>query len=93
MGCRLINNIRVNFSGNNISDEELSIHLNEVQSMLKSKIAKVDVSVDSEGVDIDYIYMYPLIKRIGKREGYLFRIHGLRDALKQAEEQRRLKLN
>jgi len=61
MGCRVINNIRVNISGNNISDEELSIHLNAVQSMLKYKIAKVDIAVDSEGVDIDYIYTYPLI--------------------------------
>lgn len=86
MGCRVINNIKVNLSGNNISDEELAIHLNAVQATLKRKIAKVDVSVDSEGVDIDYIYTYPLIKNIRRIPARCY-------YAKQAEERERIKLN
>lgn len=93
MGCRFINNIRVNISGNSISDEELSIHLKTVQDMLKRKIAKVDVSVDSEGVEIDDIYAYPSAKRIGKRKGYLFRTTAQWCGAKQAEERDQFKLN
>jgi len=93
MGCKVINNIQVNISGDNISDEELSIYLNTVQTKQKRKITKANIAVDGEYVDINYTFEYVPFERIRRITGYLVGTMDKWNDAKRAEEQDRVKHN
>jgi len=90
MRCK-VNNIQVNISGDDISTEELSIYLNTVQSKQKRKIAKADISVDGEYVDISYTFEYVPFERIRRITGYLVGTMDKWNDAKRAEERDRIK--
>lgn len=93
MGCRVINNIQVNISGDNISDEELIIYLNTVQAKQNRKIIKADVAVDNEGVDVKYSLETVPFERIRRITGYLVGSTAKWNNGKRAEEKDRTKHN
>jgi len=71
MEYKAINEIQVNMSGDNMSDEELSMYLKIIQNKEKSKIIEAKVSVDSEGVDVTYTVKDIPFERIRRITGYL----------------------
>ena len=91
MGCRVINNIQVSISDDNISDEELSIYLNTVQSKQKRKIIKADVTIDSDFIDVKYKLEYVPFERIRRITGYLVGTTARWGDGKRAEEKDRVK--
>jgi len=93
MECRVINNIQVNISGDNISDEELSIYLATVQNKQKRKIITADIAVDREGVDVNYTFEEIPFERIRRITGYLVGTTARWGDAKQAELKDRVKHN
>ena len=93
MKCMVINNMQVNVSGDAISDEELSIYLNTVQSKQNRKIIRADVSVDKEGVDVNYMLERVPFERIRRITGYLVGSTVKWNNGKRAEEKDRVKHN
>ena len=93
MGCRMINKIQVNFSGNDISDEELSVYLNADQAKQKGRIIKADVCVDSDGVDLNYTLECIPFERIRRITGYLVGTTARWNDAKKAELRDRVKHN
>lgn len=91
MGCKVINNVQVNISGDIISDEELLIYLNTVQAKQKRKIVKADINVDGEYVDVNYVFEYIPFERIRRITGYLVGTTDRWNNAKQAELKDRVK--
>ncbi|MBC8015720.1 MAG: hypothetical protein H7X79_08255 [Sporomusaceae bacterium] len=85
--------MQVNVSGDAISDEELSIYLNTVQSKQNRKIIRADVSVDKEGVDVNYMLERVPFERIRRITGYLVGSTVKWNNGKRAEEKDRVKHN
>lgn len=71
MGFRIIDNVLVNISGGNISDEELSIYLSHVQKKQTYKIIKVDVAVAGEYIDVNCIFDSVPFERIPRITSYV----------------------
>lgn len=93
MRCTVINNMQVNVSGDAISDEELLIYLNAVQSKQNRKIIKANISVDREGVDVHYTLEKVPFERIRRITGYLVGSTAKWNNGKRAEEKDRVKHN
>jgi len=91
MGCKIINNIQVNISGDNMSDEELAIYLTTAQGKQQCKIIKADVKVDGEYVDITYTLEDIPFERIRRITGYLVGTMDKWNDAKRAEEKDRIK--
>jgi hypothetical protein len=91
MGHRVINDIQVTVSGDNISDEELSTYLTSLQAKEKYKIVIADVVVDSTGVDVNYKLEYVPFERIRRITGYLVGSTARWCDSKRAEEHDRVK--
>jgi len=92
MEHKIINNIQVAIRGS-ISDEELSIYLNKIQSKEKYKIIKADIAVGGEHVDVNYTLEYVPFERIRRITGYLVGTTARWGDAKQAEERDRVKHN
>jgi hypothetical protein len=91
MGHRIINDIQVTVSGDNISDEELSIYLSEHQAKYKCKIVKATVTVDGEFIDVKSTFEYVPFERIRRITGYLVGNTDRWCDAKRAEENDRVK--
>ena len=70
MGCKVINSIQIAVTGT-ISDEELAIYLDQIQSKQKRSIISATVTVDGEHVDVQYKLEPVLFERIRRITGYL----------------------
>jgi dUTPase len=77
--------------GDNISDEELSVYLKQMQSKHKRKIIKANVTVDSEYVNFNYTFEPVPFERIRRITGYLVGTTARWNDAKQAEERDRVK--
>lgn len=71
MGCKVINDIQVTIVGDEISNEELSIYLTQIQSKQKRKIIKADVTIYGEYIDVKYTLEDVPFERIRRITGYL----------------------
>jgi len=91
MECKIIDNVLVNINGDNISDEELSIYLTQVQAKQIYKIIKADVTVDGEYVDVKCIFNPVPFDRIRRITGYLVGSTDRWCDSKRAEEHDRVK--
>lgn len=66
----VINNIEVTVKGE-ITNEELSIYLTQLQAEQKRKVIKADVTVDGEYMDVKYELENIPFDRIRRITGYL----------------------
>jgi len=66
----IINNIDVTVTGQ-ISEDEVSIYLAQLQAKNKFKIIKADIKVDGEHVDVNYETECMPFDRIRRITGYL----------------------
>ncbi|MBP2628167.1 MAG: hypothetical protein H6Q68_2878 [Firmicutes bacterium] len=89
----MINNVQVTIEGNEISNEELSIYLMQIQSKQKRKIIKANVNVDGEHVDINYMLEQAPFERIRRITGYLVGTTERWNNAKQAELKDRVRHN
>lgn len=90
MEHKIINNIPVAIRGN-ISNEELSIYLSQLQAKQKYKIIKADVVVDGDHVDVKYQVERVPFERIRRITGYLVGSMSKWGDGKRAEEKDRTK--
>jgi len=90
MEHKIINNIQVTIRGN-ISNNELSVYLMQMQAKQKHKIIKADVTVDGEYIDVNYTFEYVPFERIRRITGYLVGTTARWNDAKQAEERDRIK--
>jgi len=90
MDTRIINNIEVTITGK-ITDGELAIYLDQLQSKNKFKIIKANAAVDAEGVDINYQTECVPFERIRRITGYLVGTTARWGDAKQAELKDRVK--
>ena len=67
----MINDIQVTITGDEISNEELSIYLTQMQSKQKRKMIKANVTVDNEYIDVKYTLEDVPFERIRRITGYL----------------------
>lgn len=93
MEYRVINNIEVGISGGDISNEELSVYLNQLQKKQTRKIVKADISLDGEYIDVNYKFEHVPFERIRRITGYLVGTTDRWCDSKQAEERDRVKHN
>lgn len=91
MEYRVINNIEVTTIGDAISDEELTIHLKELQGKQQHKIIKATVTVDGEYLDVNCVFEHVPFERIRRITGYLVGTTDRWCDSKQAEERDRVK--
>jgi len=70
MEVKVVNNVEVTITGQ-ISDDEISIYLDQLQDKIKFKIIKADVAVDGDHVDVQYEIEYVPFDRIRRITGYL----------------------
>lgn len=84
MECKIINGIELTVNGK-ITDEELTIYLNQLQSKGKYKIIKADVTVDGEYIDINSTIEQVPFERIRRITGYLVGTTSKWNDAKQAE--------
>lgn len=84
MESKIINDIEVRIKGQ-ISDEELSIYLGQLQSKERYKIIKADVVVDGEYIDVNSTFEYIPFERIRRITGYLVGTTARWGDAKQAE--------
>ena len=70
MEVKVVNNVEVTITGQ-ISDDEISIYLDQLQDKNKFKIIKADVAVDGEYVDVNYEIEHVPFDRIRRITGYL----------------------
>ena len=91
MGFKIIDNILVNISGDDISDDELSIYLKSVQDKQKYIIIRADVAVNGEYVDVNCIFEHVPFERIRRITGYLVGTTNKWNDAKRAEEHDRVK--
>ena len=85
-----INSIQVTVTGE-ISDEELSIYLTQIQSKQRYKIVKAAFIVDGEYIDIKYELERVPFERIRRITGYLVGTTARWSNGKRAEERDRVK--
>ena len=71
MEYKVINDIQVTIIGDEISSEELSIYLTQIQLKQKRKMIKADITVDSEYIDVKYALEDVPFERIRRITGYL----------------------
>lgn len=90
MENKIINNVEVTIRGN-ISDEELSIYLTQMQNKQRYKIIKADVTVDGEYIDVNYTFEFVPFERIRRITGYLVGTTKKWNNGKRAEERDRVK--
>lgn len=90
MDNKIINNIKVTVIGQ-ISDEELSVYLAELQAKKKFKIITADIVVDGDYVDVNYQIERVPFERIRRITGYLVGTTGRWNNAKQAELKDRIK--
>ena len=90
MECKVINGIQVNVTGE-ISDEELTVYLNQQQGKSTHKIIKATVRVDGEFIDIHSVYDMIPFDRIRRITGYLVGSTSRWNDAKRAEEKDRIK--
>jgi hypothetical protein len=81
---RVINNIEVTVSGN-ITDEELTVYLAQLQDKSKHKIVRAKVTVDGDYVDAKYMFEAVPFDRIRRITGYLVGTTARWGNAKQAE--------
>jgi len=93
MESRVVNNIEVAISGGDISNEELSVYLKQLQAKQIHKIVKADISVDDEHIDVSYKLEHIPFERIRRITGYLVGTTERWGDAKQAEERDRVKHN
>jgi len=86
----MINNVQVTIRGN-ISVEELTIYLAQMQAKHRYKIIKADVAVDGEYIDMNYKLEYVPFERIRRITGYLVGTTARWGNAKQAELKDRVK--
>ncbi|MBP2627998.1 MAG: hypothetical protein H6Q68_2709 [Firmicutes bacterium] len=70
MNVKSINNIEITVAGQ-ISEDEISTYLTQLQAKNKFKIIKADIKVDGEYVDINYQTESIPFNRIRRITGYL----------------------
>ena len=92
MEHKIINNIQVAVRGD-ISNEELSIYLLQMQSKQRYKIVKADVAVDGEYIDVNYTFEHVPFERIRRITGYLVGTTARWGDGKRAEEKDRVRHN
>jgi len=90
MVCKVINNIEISVNGD-ISDEELSVYLTQLQSKQKLKIIRADVAVDGEYIDFRFTFEIVPFERIRRITGYLVGTTDRWCDSKRAEEHDRVK--
>jgi len=81
----VVNHVQVTIEGNDISDEELTIYLTQIQSKQKRKIVKATVIVGSEYIDVNYTFEEVPFERIRRITGYLVGTTERWNNAKQAE--------
>lgn len=84
MENKIINDIEVTVKGQ-ITDEELAIYLDQLQSKEKYKIIKADVVVDGEYIEVNSTFEYVPFERIRRITGYLVGTTARWGNAKQAE--------
>lgn len=84
MESKIINDIEVTIKGQ-ITEDELSIYLNQLQSKEKYKIIKADVVVDGEYIEVNSTFEYVPFERIRRITGYLVGTTARWGNAKQAE--------
>lgn len=84
MESKIINDIEVTIKGQ-ITEEELSIYLDQLQSKEKYKIIKADVVVDGEYIEVNSTFEYVPFERIRRITGYLVGTTARWGNAKQAE--------
>lgn len=86
----IINGIEVTVTGE-ISDDELSIYITQLQGKQKRKIVKADVLVDGDYIDVNYQTEHMPFERIRRITGYLVGTTERWGDAKQAELKDRVK--
>jgi len=86
----IINNISVTITGQ-ISEDEISVYLDQLQAQNKFKIVKGDIKVDGEYVDVNYETECMPFDRIRRITGYLVGTTRRWNNAKQAELNDRVK--
>lgn len=87
----MINNIQVTITGDPISQEELSIYLDQIQTKLKRRIVTATVGVQGEFVDVRYKLLAVPFERIRRITGYLVGTTTRWNNAKISEEKDRVK--
>lgn len=87
----MVNHVQVTIEGNDISDEELTIYLTQMQSKQKRKIVKATVIVGGEYIDVNYTFEEVPFERIRRITGYLVGTTERWNNAKQAELKDRTK--
>ena len=70
MDRKVVNGVQVAVKGQ-ISEEELTIYLKQIQSKQARKIIKADITATDEYVDVNYTFEYVPFERIRRITGYL----------------------
>lgn len=91
MDPRVVDNVEVTIVGGDISNEEISIYLNQLQVKQNHKIIKADISVDGEFIDVSYKLEHAPFERIRRITGYLVGSTKRWGDSKLAEEKDRVK--
>lgn len=71
MKIKIINGIEITLTGNTISEDELTIYLNQLQAKHKPKIIKAHVDVDVDDIGVQYTLERVPFERIRRITGYL----------------------
>ncbi len=88
----VIDNIRINVTGGEISQEEMEAYVNHAKSKFSGKtVMAMDIAVDGEYVDIDYTIEPKKFERIRRITGYLVGTTDRFNDAKRDEEHDRVK--
>jgi len=86
----IINNITITLQGE-ISEDELSVYLTQLQAKSKFKIISATVTVDGEYIDVKYKFERVPFERIRRITGYLVGSMSNWGDAKRSEEKDRVK--